>query len=101
MGEGLLGHVAVTSEPITSPDVRKNPLYINAREATRSEMVAPIISNTEVIGAFDLESDELNAYSEDDLQVLMLLAFPPITVAFIYLLFDRFFGTHFYIPDAG
>ena len=34
-------------------------------------------------------------------QVLMLLAFPPITVAFIYLMFDRFFGTHFYIPDAG
>src|SRR5688572_13847896 len=74
MGEGLLGHVATTGEPITSPDVGKNPLYINAREATRSEMVAPIISNTEVIGAFDLESDELNAYSEDDLQVLMLLA---------------------------
>ncbi len=37
-------------------------------------MVAPIISNTEVIGVFDLESDELNAYSTDDLQVLMLLA---------------------------
>jgi sigma-B regulation protein RsbU (phosphoserine phosphatase) len=37
-------------------------------------MVAPIISNDEVIGVFDLESDELNAYSEDDLQVLMLLA---------------------------
>jgi sigma-B regulation protein RsbU (phosphoserine phosphatase) len=37
-------------------------------------MVAPIISNTEVIGVFDLESDELNAYSDDDLQVLMLLA---------------------------
>jgi cytochrome c oxidase subunit 1 len=34
-------------------------------------------------------------------QVLMLLAFPPITVAFIFLLFDRFFGTHFYIPSAG
>jgi cytochrome c oxidase subunit 1 len=34
-------------------------------------------------------------------QVLMLLAFPPITVAFIFLLFDRFFGTHFYIPTAG
>ncbi len=74
IGEGLLGHVALTGEPITSPDVRKNPLYINARKETRSEMVAPIISNTEVIGAFDLESDELNAYSEDDLQVLMLLA---------------------------
>jgi sigma-B regulation protein RsbU (phosphoserine phosphatase) len=37
-------------------------------------MVAPIISNDEVIGVFDLESDLLNAYSEDDLEVLMLLA---------------------------
>src|SRR5215468_6591010 len=37
-------------------------------------MVAPIISNSEVIGVFDLESDELDAYSDDDLQVLMLLA---------------------------
>ncbi len=34
-------------------------------------------------------------------QVLMLLAFPPITVALVFLMFDRFFGTHFYIPDAG
>src|SRR5205809_7163057 len=74
LGEGLIGQVALTSEPVTSPDVRKNPNYINARRETRSEMVAPIISNTEVIGVFDLESDELNAYSEDDLEVLMLLA---------------------------
>ncbi len=74
IGEGLIGHVAQTSQPLNSPDVRENPLYINARTATRSEMVAPIISNTEVIGVFDLESDELNAYSEDDLEVLMLLA---------------------------
>src|SRR5438034_1736317 len=74
LGEGLIGHVALTAEPITSPDVRKNPNYINARSETRSEMVAPIISNTEVIGVFDLESDDLNAYSNDDLEVLMLLA---------------------------
>ncbi|MHB8620683.1 MAG: cytochrome c oxidase subunit I, partial [Chloroflexota bacterium] len=33
--------------------------------------------------------------------VLMLLAFPVITVALILLLFDRFFGTHFYIPAGG
>lgn len=74
IGEGFLGQVALTGEPIKSPDVRHDPIYINAREETRSEMVAPIISNNEIIGAFDLESDELNAYSEDDLQVLMLLA---------------------------
>jgi cytochrome c oxidase subunit 1 len=34
-------------------------------------------------------------------QVLILLAFPVITVALILVMFDRFFGTHFYIPSAG
>ena len=74
MGEGLIGHVAVTGKPYVSQDVRRDPRYINARPRTNSEMVAPIISNSEVIGVFDLESDELNAYSNDDLEVLMLLA---------------------------
>jgi sigma-B regulation protein RsbU (phosphoserine phosphatase) len=74
IGEGLLGQVARTAQPVNSPDVRNEPLYINARKETRSEMLAPIISNSEVIGVFDLESDELNAYSEDDVEVLMLLA---------------------------
>lgn len=74
MGEGIIGHVAVTGEPVISPDVKDDPRYFNAREETRSEMVAPIITNDEVIGVFDLESDKLNAYNEDDLQVLLLLA---------------------------
>ncbi len=74
MGEGLIGHVAVSGKPFISPDVRNEPRYINARAGTRSEMVAPIISNNEVIGVFDLESDELNAYAKDDLEILGLLA---------------------------
>ncbi|HKP36046.1 MAG TPA: GAF domain-containing SpoIIE family protein phosphatase [Pyrinomonadaceae bacterium] len=74
MGEGLIGHVALSGKPYVSPDVRNDPRYINARARTRSELVAPIISNEEVIGVFDLESDELNAYSNDDVEVLLLLA---------------------------
>src|SRR5678809_1437789 len=74
LGEGFIGSVAVSGKPIISHDVREDPIYVNARDRTRSEMVAPIISNDEVIGVFDLESDELNAYSDDDLQVLTLLA---------------------------
>src|ERR1041384_2216741 len=74
LGEGFIGSVALSGMPVISPDVRNDPVYINARDSTRSEMVAPIISNDEVIGVFDLESDELNAYSNDDLEVLMLLA---------------------------
>jgi len=74
IGEGFIGNVAASGEPIISHDVRNDPIYVNARGKTQSEMVAPIISNDEVIGVFDLESDELSAYSEDDLEVLMLLA---------------------------
>jgi sigma-B regulation protein RsbU (phosphoserine phosphatase) len=74
MGEGLIGHVALNGKPFISPNVRKEPRYINARTRTQSEMVAPIISNDEVIGVFDLESDELNAYANDDMEILMLLS---------------------------
>ena len=34
-------------------------------------------------------------------QVLLLLAFPVITVALILLMFDRFFGTNFFVPAGG
>jgi cytochrome c oxidase subunit 1 len=34
-------------------------------------------------------------------QVLLLLAFPVITVALVLLMFDRFFGTHFFVPAGG
>lgn len=74
VGEGFIGHVALSGKPIISPDVGSDPIYVNARSETRSEMVAPIISNDEVIGVFDLESDQLNAYSTDDLEVLMMLS---------------------------
>jgi sigma-B regulation protein RsbU (phosphoserine phosphatase) len=74
LGEGLIGHVAETGEAVIVPDVRADARYVNARKETRSEMIAPIISNDEVIGVFDLESDELNAYTEDDKQMLRLLA---------------------------
>ncbi len=74
LGEGFLGTVAQSGKPIISPDVSKDDRYFPARELTRSEMLAPIISNEHVIGVFDLESDHLNAYSDDDLSVLQLLA---------------------------
>jgi phosphoserine phosphatase RsbU/P len=74
LGQGLIGWVAQNGEGVVVPDVRKDARYVNARKATRSEVVAPIISNDSVIGVFDLESDNLNAYTEDDKQLLMLLA---------------------------
>src|SRR6476619_2152574 len=34
-------------------------------------------------------------------QFLLVLAFPVITIALVFLQFDRFFGTTFYTPSAG
>ncbi|HEX8558451.1 MAG TPA: GAF domain-containing SpoIIE family protein phosphatase [Pyrinomonadaceae bacterium] len=74
LGEGLIGWVAQTGEAIVVPDVTQDPRYVNARRETRSEVVAPIISNDSVIGVFDLESGVVGAYDEEDKQLLMLLA---------------------------
>jgi len=74
LGEGLIGWVAQTGEAVVVSDVGADSRYFNARKETRSEVVAPVISNDSVIGVVDLESDDLNAYTEDDKQLLMLLA---------------------------
>ena len=55
-------------------DVRNDPRYRNARDETRSEMVAPIKIGSEVIGAFNLESDEPDAYEVEDMELLMAFA---------------------------
>jgi len=73
LGEGFIGRVAESGKPIISADVSKDPRYFRARERTRSEMVAPIISNEKVIGVFDLESDQIDSYSPEDLSILQML----------------------------
>ncbi|HLQ67432.1 MAG TPA: SpoIIE family protein phosphatase [Candidatus Limnocylindrales bacterium] len=74
VGSGLIGWVAKTGQGVIVADVRTDPRYVNAREATRSEMVAPIRIGSEVIGAFNLESDEPDAYEVEDLELLMAFA---------------------------
>ena len=74
LGEGFIGAVAQSGKSIISPDVLQDSRYFPARQRTRSEMVAPIVSNEKVIGVFDLESDDINAYDVDDLSILKLLA---------------------------
>src|SRR6185436_2082643 len=34
-------------------------------------------------------------------QILLLLAFPVITVALVFVMMDRHFGSHFFIPEGG
>lgn len=74
VGKGLIGWVAKTGKGAIVPDVTTDTRYVNARELTRSEMVAPIRIGSEVIGAFNLESDETDAYEQEDMELLMAFA---------------------------
>jgi phosphoserine phosphatase RsbU/P len=79
-GEGIISYVVETGKPVIANDVTQNPHYYLARQRTKSEIVTPIISNDEVIGVINLENDRLNAYNEDDLQILLLLASQVATI---------------------
>lgn len=74
MDEGLVGVVAKTKTGIIVPDVRSHPNYHNLRARTRSELVAPMLMRGNVLGLFNLESDHLDAYSENDLRLLEAFA---------------------------
>ncbi len=72
--EGLVSVVAKTKTAIIVPDVRNHPNYHNVRGRTRSELVAPMLLRGNVVGLFNLESDRLDAYSENDLRLLEAFA---------------------------
>ncbi|MBU0983578.1 MAG: GAF domain-containing protein [candidate division Zixibacteria bacterium] len=73
-GQGLIGTVANTGEPVIVPDVTADPRYINARSITRSEIVVPIKIDDRVIGVLNLESNELNAYNNRSLALMETFA---------------------------
>ncbi len=74
IGEGLLGYAVQHKEVVLVPDVSKDPRYINAVPDAKSELVVPLLLKDRCIGAFDLESPELNAFSTRHVELLTLLA---------------------------
>lgn len=74
IGEGIVGHVAETGRGMLVPDVRKEPRYVVDDEARLSEITLPIIHEGKVLGVLDSESSELNAFSQDDFELLRTLA---------------------------
>jgi serine phosphatase RsbU (regulator of sigma subunit) len=73
-GKGIVGHVIRTGETVIAPDVSRDAHYIEGRPQTRSEVAVPILSNDEVIGALNLESDRFAAFSAGDAQLLEAFA---------------------------
>ncbi|PIC68223.1 GAF domain-containing protein [Sporosarcina sp. P21c] len=67
LGRGVCGTVAKTKEGLVVADVNAFPGHIACDAASRSEVVVPLIKNGEVFGVLDIDSPELDRFTEDDL----------------------------------
>jgi sigma-B regulation protein RsbU (phosphoserine phosphatase) len=74
LGEGLTGSAAGTRKPILARDVRTDPRYLNALDAVRAELAVPMSIRGKLVGVIDLQSTRVNAFSEEDLSLLVLIA---------------------------
>ncbi len=74
VGRGLIGVVAKAGRGMIANNVLKEKRYLIARQETRSEMLAPLIRRKKIIGVINIESDEEEAFSPSDLQLLEALA---------------------------
>jgi sigma-B regulation protein RsbU (phosphoserine phosphatase) len=74
LGEGLVGHAALSRKPLLVPDVSQDPRYIKVLDDVRSELVVPMLLKDRCIGVFDLESPVHDAFSKRDVEILTLLA---------------------------
>ena len=74
LGEGITGFVIRTGKEAIVPDVSKDDRYIIGRGSTQSELAVPIILDGQPIGGFNVESDHLNAFGENELEILQFFA---------------------------
>jgi GAF domain-containing protein len=72
----IVGYSALRGEPRIALDVGTDSVYFNNPDLpnTRSEMAIPLRVAGEVIGALDVQSTETNAFSQEDINVLITLA---------------------------
>ncbi|MBN1449955.1 MAG: GAF domain-containing protein [Anaerolineales bacterium] len=74
--EGIAGTVAGTGQARIALDVGEDAVYFNNPDLpkTRSEMALPLNAGGETLGVLDIQSVEANAFSEEDIPTLQVLA---------------------------
>ncbi len=74
--EGIVGFVASTGRPRIVLDVGSDAVYFNNPELplTRSEMALPLKIQNKVIGILDVQSNQPSAFTNEDLEILQILA---------------------------
>lgn len=74
LGEGITGSAAAARQPILVPDVRQDTRYLNALDAVRAELAIPMLVRGKLVGVIDLQATRLDAFSEQDRALLVLIA---------------------------
>ena len=74
LGEGITGWVAQHGEPALVPDVRLDPRYYEGDPDIRSELCIPLAAGPLVVGVLNVESPQVNAFTDDDQRLLSTLA---------------------------
>lgn len=70
MGSGVVGWVAAHKKPLRIGDVSEDSRYIQISTNTRSELAIPLIYRNELLGVLNVESEQADAYTENDEEML-------------------------------
>jgi LytS/YehU family sensor histidine kinase len=73
-GQGVVGQVMQTREPLLIPDTRWDRRYRVDDVRRLSELCVPIIHNNELIGIIDSEHHSENHFKERDIKILTTIA---------------------------
>src|SRR3970282_580291 len=74
LGQGITGTAALTRQAVLVPDVTLDARYINALDSVRSELAIPLLLKGRCIGVLDIQSVRLNYFTEEQRNILSLLA---------------------------
>ena len=74
LDQGVSGEVAATGIPIRIANVRTHKKYIEVTSQVRSEVCVPIKHADQILGVINAESVKINAFTEDDEQLLSTIA---------------------------
>lgn len=69
-GNGVTGFVVATGESYICQDTTNDPIYLDGLMGAKSSLTVPLIYHDEVIGSFNVESPEVDAFDETDLHFL-------------------------------
>lgn len=74
--QGIVGYVTQTGKPRIALNVGEDANYFTNPElpSTRSEMALPLKAGNEIIGALDIQSIEVGAFTDEDFKILSTLA---------------------------